>query len=301
MKTRPASVTIVGGTGTLGKALLERITESYPLAQVTVISRDEHKQADLKRFYPKVDFVIGDVRSFDSIAPSIFNRDLVFHVAAMKRVEVCEDNPSEAIQTNLIGTQNVARAATAGGVKHLIFSSTDKAVEPITHYGFTKAAAETIIFNYNKFSKTKCSVYRWGNVLGSQGSVIPYFIQTLTQERKAYITHPEMTRFWLPIDWAVRFMLLTYPDAYVNRAMIPPNMKAARVVDIIQVLAQMLGVNGYTITETGMRGKEKIHESMYEQSSDYFLRSDTCEKYSKEELMQMLSPFVNAFNSKEAS
>jgi UDP-N-acetylglucosamine 4,6-dehydratase len=294
-------VTIIGGTGTLGTALLKTITEEWPKIGVTVISRDEHKQAKLKRDFPNVRFAIGDIRDYDSIAPFIHGRELIFHVAALKHVDVCEKNPIEAIKTNVLGTENVARACLTGGVKHMIFSSTDKAVEPITQYGACKLAAENLLYNYNKSqTKTKFAVYRWGNVLGSQGSVIPYFVETLTKERKAYITHREMTRFWLPIDWAVTYMLRTFQDAKPNKAMIPPNLKSALVKDVIDTLAFMLDIRGYIIQETGIREVEKLHEVMVSES-DYRLASNTSELYTREELIRLLSPFVPSFSLKEAA
>lgn len=289
------SATIIGGTGTLGKELLRTMTEAYPEINLTVVSRDEHKQAALKRLFPKTKFVIGDVRDFETIAPSIYNRELVFHVAAMKHVDICQDNPDEAMKTNYHGTKNVARACLYGNVKYCVFSSTDKAVEPITHYGYTKAAAESLLFNYNTTqSNTRFSVYRWGNVLGSNGSVIPTFIKSLTEQKRITLTHPDMTRFWLPIDWPVNYMLRTFDEAYKDRAMVPPNMKAASVFEIAETLALMLNIKGYIVETTGIRGKEKLHETMYESGSEYFLRSDTSEKYTRDELVELLLPFVKA-------
>lgn len=287
------SATIVGGTGTLGKAILKSLSENHPHINITVVSRDEHKQAALKREFPKTNFVIADVRDFESIAPALYNRDLVFHVAAMKHVDICEANPDEAMKTNYTGTKHVAKACQYGNVKYCVFSSTDKAVEPITHYGYTKAAAESLLYNYNRAqSNCRFSVYRWGNVLGSQGSVIPTFIKSLTEQKRITLTHPDMTRFWLPIDWPVNYMLRTFDEAYKDRAMVPPNMKAASVLEVAETLAVLLNVKGYIVETTGIRGKEKLHETMYESGSPYFLRSDASEKYTREELAELLSPFV---------
>jgi UDP-N-acetylglucosamine 4,6-dehydratase len=286
------AITVVGGTGTLGSELVKTITQEFPWVKLTIVSRDEHKQAALRSKFPKAHFGIGDVKEYDSISQFIYGRDIVFHVAAMKRVETCEANPVEAMKINFQGTANVARACLNGHVKHMIFSSTDKAVEPITHYGFTKAAAETILYNYNRSqSQTKFAVYRWGNVLGSNGSVIPQFIKSLTEDKKITLTHPDMTRFWLPIDWPVQYMLHTFGDAHRDRAMVPPVMKAASVLEVASALAELLGVT-YTVEQTGIRGKEKLHELMYESNSEYFLRSDTCEKYSKDELKELLLPYL---------
>lgn len=288
-------IVIIGGTGTLGKALTKAIEETWLDSQVTILSRDEHKQAQMKRDYPNVQFHIADVRDYDSIAPHLMNKDVVFHVAAMKHVDLIEANPVEAIKTNVQGTYNVARACIAGKVPFCAYSSTDKAVDPINTYGFTKALGEKLLFHLNQTQKlTKFGVYRWGNILGSQGSVIPQFIKTLKDENKVYITHAAMTRFWLPIDWPVTYMMRTYAEPSPTQAMIPPVMKASPVHDIVDVLASMLGKTDYTAVIIGMRPGEKIDEAMKSRHEDSRFDSFHSERYTREELKELLRPLVEA-------
>lgn len=287
------TVTVIGGTGSLGRALLRMISDSLPLTKITVVSRDEHKQADLKRLFPKVDFHIADIRDQASLIPHVSGRDAVFHVAAMKHVDIIERNPAESIKTNIIGTMNVAHACEAGGVKFCIYSSTDKAVDPINTYGYCKALGEKYLFERNRAgSKTKFSVYRWGNVLGSNGSAIPFFIKTLKEEGRAYVTHQDMTRFWIPIDWAVLYMLRTFADASTTEAMIPPNLKAAPILNVIDTLADMLGIDHVELKFIGLRPGEKIHEAMFSQHSANFLTSDRAPRFSDLELRGLLEPFI---------
>lgn len=292
---------IIGGTGTLGQALTSEILKSKPEAKILILSRDEQKQALMKRKFPTCRFKIADVRDSSSISPHIYKTDVVFHVAAMKHVDVVEENITQSIQTNVHGTTGTAGACVNNGVKHMVFSSTDKAVDPINVYGYTKALSEKILFQYNTMKyPTKFSVYRWGNVLGSQGSVIPYFIKTLLTEAKANLTHPDMTRYWIPIDWAVGYMLFTFPDAKPFQAMIPPTMKSAKVIDVIDTLAEMLGVRVYDVHISGIRPGEKIHEAMYSSfdpnSPLKGITSENAERYSKDELKALLLPFVERAN-----
>lgn len=288
------SVTIVGATGSLGHQLLATITRDWPSVHVTAVSRDEHKQAVLKRHYPKTKFVIGDIRDIKSVGPHLGGRDIVFHVAAMKHVDIVENNPAEAIKTNILGTLNVATACIATGVKHMIFSSTDKAVDPINIYGHTKAIGERTLLGYNKVEGigTRFSVYRWGNVVGSQGSAIPFFIQTLLTEKKVYLTDASMTRYWIPIEWAVRYMLRTFPDASKTEAMVPPIMKTANLIEICDVLSELLGIEDYERVYTGIRPGEKLHEAMHSYYSDKYVTSELSPKYTREELREMLLPFI---------
>ncbi len=293
MDMRKSNVLILGGTGTLGRALVRTLSHEYPGINISVLSRDEHKQAHMRREFPKVRFIIGDIRDLDQ--RHFVKQDIVFHVAALKHVDGCEANVGECIKTNVLGTMNAADAAIAAGVRHFIFSSTDKAVDPINTYGYSKALSEKVLISYNKLNLgTKFSIYRWGNVLGSQGSVIPIFAETLRKERAAYITHQSMTRYWLPIDWAVRFMLRTFPDARTDRAMICPNMKSASVLNIVKAVASIVGVPQYRVAPTGVRPGEKIHEVMESQHAPTVTvpSSDAADEYTEEELIEMLKPIL---------
>src|SRR5680860_722898 len=187
-------VLITGGTGTLGKELIKKFYKEW---DITVFSRDELKQAQLRAIYPKVKFMIGDVKDYQSVSKAVRNIDVILHCAAMKRIEVCEANPIEAVKTNVLGTENVVMAAKEKGIKQLISISSDKGVEPVNVYGMTKAIQEKIVIaeGYN--------CVRYGNVFGSRGSVVPLFIEQVKTGGSLTVTDPEMTRFILTTDQAI--------------------------------------------------------------------------------------------------
>ena len=287
------AVTILGGTGTLGQALVRHIRQELPDLAITIVSRDEHKQAAMRKHWPELEYVLGDIRRPETFKRAMKRKDVVFHVAALKHVDILEENPHEAYKTNVEGTLNAACLAEANNVPYFLFSSTDKAVDPINAYGYSKAMAEKILFDLNKKQvTTRFSVYRWGNVIGSQGSVIPTFVKMLREQRKVRVTDPEMTRFWLPIEWTTRFMLRTFPEAYLDRAMVLPMMKAAKVTQVIESLASIIGVTSYDIDVIGMRPGEKLHEVMYSQHDNLELSSDNAVEFEKRELIELLTPLV---------
>lgn len=279
---------IVGGTGTLGRELARRLVgDSH---EVTILSRCELKQkqmeADFKR--PKnLRFMLGDIRDLSRMRVAARGMDTIFHVAALKHVDVLEANPEESVKTNIVGTQNVADAAIEAFVPYVVFSSTDKAVAPVNVYGMSKAISERILLHRNATqADTHFSVFRWGNVLGSRGSVIPIFAKTLRQENKAYLTHPEMTRFLIRIEDAVDFMLENYTTA--NEIMIP-KIKAATMKAVIDATASLVGAQGHKTEIVGIRAGEKIHESL-----SASLHSDQAEWFSAEELKDLIRPIVEA-------
>jgi len=285
------NILILGGTGTLGRALISKIEEIHPEWHITVFSRDEHKQAELKRSHRNVTCVLGDIRT-ESVYKVFRGKDIVFHVAALKHIDILEDNPWESVLTNIVATKVVADAAVSYGVKNFIFSSTDKAVDPVNVYGACKFISEKYLFHLNKAQQgTKFAVYRWGNVLGSNGSVIPQFIKTLLNEQKIYITSPLMTRFWIPIEWAVQYMLRTYGESRPFSAMIPPTMKAATVPMVGRCVAQILGVKDFKTEIIGLRAGEKHHEALSSQHEDN-IRSDNVQMYTMDELTDLLTPIV---------
>lgn len=277
-------ILIVGGTGTLGKALLSIIPIS---SEITVLSREEIKQQQLKRLFPKVKFVIGDIRDYESLKPHFLGKTTVFHLAAMKHVDVAEENPEEAIKINLLGSLNVAKACIESNVGYCAFSSTDKAVLPINTYGMCKGVSEKYYFHLNKTQDiTRFSVFRWGNVLGSRGSVLHSFLESLKTKKEVNITDARMTRFWVDIKDVARFILDRYEDAPKDEALIPP-MKASRVIKLAELCARSLGLNNYKINYTGIRPGEKIHECLRSEH-DFCVRSDTIEHYSDEEILEMI-------------
>ena len=279
------NILVIGGTGTLGSNLLARLSPEH---DVTCISRDEQKQQAMKRDYPRVKFALGDIRDPSSIERFFDGMQLVFHVAALKHVDVVEDNPQEAIKTNIYGTINVADAAMRYDVPHVIFSSTDKAVLPINVYGMTKGISERYLHSLNDIqTSTKFVVYRWGNVAFSRGSVIHSFASTLQLKGEVNITDERMTRFMIHIDEAVEFMLSNYRSAGRTEVMIPP-MKAAKVVDLARATASVLNIDKFDVKIVGIRPGEKIHECI-ESNHDFCVRSDTAPQFTDQELRDMVA------------
>jgi UDP-N-acetylglucosamine 4,6-dehydratase len=253
---------ILGGTGTLGREIVRQLTAKRADAKITVFSRDEAKQQDMRKAFPKVRYILGDIRDKASVLKAMEGATTVFHVAALKHLDVIEDNVSEAIRTNITGTINAAEAAIEAKVPRFVFSSTDKAVDPANVYGHTKAIGERYLLRLNSIQDhTRFSVFRWANVVGFRGSVLHYFAQTLREKNEASITDAAMTRYWIRIEDAVKFMLGNYGHAPLGAPMIPP-MKAASVVRLADSVARAVGAAGYTLNMVGVRAGEKIHEAI---------------------------------------
>lgn len=279
---------LLGGTGTLGTALVERLYNHGH--ELTVFSRGELAQKQMAHRFPDVKYVIGDIRDKDAVNHVMYGKESVFLLAAIKHVEIAEANPLEAIKTNVLGVVNVASSAIEHGVKFVIFSNTDKSVLPITTYGYTKALAQNYLLSLNGQSKTRFSVFNWGNVVASRGSVIPTFVKAVASGHVVPLTDPNMTRFWLTIGCAADFMLEKYMKAPTDRALIPP-IKAASIVRIVESIARLTGAKSYVLGNVGIRGVEKIHEVL-SSSHEGCLRSDTCAQYSNDELDDLLRQTV---------
>lgn len=251
---------IVGGTGTLGQELTRQLLDrGY---SVTVFSRDELKQKQMADKFQdgRISYLIGDVRDLGALRAAMRDVYVVFHAAALKHVDSLEFNPEESVKTNVLGTMNVADAAVAEHVRYVVFSSTDKAVAPVNAYGMSKALSEKILLNRNRVqTRTLFSVFRWGNIIASRGSVIPIFARKLQTEKKAYLTHPDMTRFFIRIDEAVAFMIDKFRSA--DGVMIPP-MKATKIHRVIEGVMRALQITDAEIHVCGIRPGEKIHESI---------------------------------------
>ena len=283
------NILIIGGTGTLGKTVVEML---YNHCNITILSREESKQQALKKQYPKCKFVIGDIRDAESLSPHFYGKDTVFHFAAMKHVDVAEANPEESVKINLIGSINVGKLAVACGVPYTVFTSTDKAVLPINTYGMCKGISEKYFFNLNDEQNiTKFSVFRYGNVLGSRGSVIHGFLKTLKEKNTVHITDARMSRFWIDIKDAAKFILDNYESAPSDVAMIPP-MKASRIVKLAELCARHLNLNNYEVKYCGIRAGEKLHEVVHS-SHDVCVRSDNVEEYSDDELLNLIERAAN--------
>lgn len=286
-------VLIVGGTGSLGTELIKQLSK-MPNTEITSLSRDEQKQQACKKIFPHVKYVLGDIKDKDSLNRHFKGKNVVFHVAALKHVDHIEENPIESVKTNILGTINVAECAIDNNIPRVVFSSTDKAVDSINVYGNCKSISEKILFDYNMTQgTTKFSMYRWGNICSSNGSAIPYFIDCLKKGLPVPVTDKKMTRFWINLEMAVAFVLetLNSPET-LDTVLIPPVMKSAKVVDVIDCLAELLKIDKYTTKVIGVRRGEKLHECLTSVHSDKFISSENCLKYSRKDLLNLLKPYV---------
>lgn len=257
-----SSVLITGGTGSLGKALVRHLLANEKVRRIAIFSRDELKQLHMRTEFnddPRLRWFLGDVRDIERLKRAFHNVDYVFHAAALKQVDTGEYNPMEFIKTNVLGSQNVIDASIEAGVKRVVALSTDKASSPINLYGATKLTADKLFIaanNYGYTYGTTFSVVRYGNVMGSRGSVIPFFKQLADESKPLPITDLRMTRFWISIEQAVHFVvdsleMMTGGELYVPRI---PSMK---IIDLAKAVAP-----GAEIVEVGMRPGEKLHEEM---------------------------------------
>ena len=274
-------VAIMGATGTLGQALLRRFPDAI------AFSRDELKQQMLKLTFPEAKWMIGDIRDFERVLDVLKGVDHVFHVAALKHIDVIEFNPIEAFKTNIQGTINIAKACIQNGVPYCSFSSTDKAVHPVNAYGHTKALCESYLRSLNGNYGTVFSIFRWGNVFGSRGSAVISFANSLKTLGTAKITHKDMTRFWIHIEDAVDFMLAQskLPGIHI------PAMKASKVSRVIDAIADALGVQGYHVETIGIRPGEKIHETINIVKGKA-LTSENAEQFSNRELQELVARVI---------
>jgi len=250
-------VLLTGGTGSFGGAFLDRVLGESDCV-VRVFSRDEHKQSDLRLRHgsERVRYMLGDVRDRDRLTRAARGADLIVHAAALKQIPACEYDPFEAVQTNVIGTENVASAAIDAGVPMVIGLSTDKAVNPNNLYGATKLCAEKILVQSNTYvpdGSTRLACVRYGNVLSSRGSVVPLFLQQ-RELGELTITDERMTRFWLTLDQAVDTVLYAIEHARGGEVFVP-RLPSMRVVDLAEAVAP--GADRRII---GIRPGEKLHE-----------------------------------------
>lgn len=257
-------ILITGGSGSWGNELVRQIIGDSNIEEIRIFSRGELKQVEMKRRFHdqgvKLKFIIGDVRDFDRLKIATKGVDRIFHMAALKHVPICEENPFEAVQTNIIGTQNVIQAAIANDISRVVFISTDKAADPLNLYGVTKSCAEKLIINANNLSaSTDFVCLRAGNVLGTNGSVVPLFIEQIKKNNHITITHPDMTRFFLRVEDAISLILKAEREA-VGGEITVVKMPACRIVDLAEVLIEEYGNSDTAISHIGIRPGEKIHE-----------------------------------------
>ncbi len=254
---------ITGGTGSFGNAVLKRFLHTE-IKEIRVFSRDEKKQEDMRILYnnSKLKFFIGDVRDYNSVAFAVQGVDYIFHAAALKQVPSCEFYPMEAIRTNILGAENVLNAAAKFDVEKVIVLSTDKAVYPINAMGMSKALMEKLMLAKARIVTGK-TIYlgtRYGNVMGSRGSVIPLFISQILEKRPITITDPNMTRFMMSLDDAVDLVLYAYQngqqgDRFVQKA------PAATIGTLVQALTELFNSDS-EIRVIGTRHGEKLHETL---------------------------------------
>lgn len=280
---------ILGGTGTLGYAMTKKLLDSG--YDVLIVSRCELKQKLMAKEFnnKKLSFALGDIRDADQMFRVTRGAFVVFLFAALKHVEILEDNPEESIRTNIEGVINVADACEANGINNLVFSSSDKAVDPINTYGMCKGISEKLLLKRNEKSSTNISVFRWGNVIGSRGSVIKDFANSLRLKKEVYVTDINMTRFWLKIEDAVDFMFKEFQYSLDDVRIFSP--KCASIVGIVEAIAECIDVPNYQIVTTGIRKGEKLHEVLRSSHSGHTLSSHSSERYTKEELVELVRPF----------
>jgi FlaA1/EpsC-like NDP-sugar epimerase len=241
------------------------LLDTYSPKQIVIFSRGELQQVLMQRKFrdPRIKFVIGDVRDLEAVRFAMRDIDTVFHLAALKHVPVCEDHPQEAIKTNITGTTNVVNAAIEHRVAKVIDVSTDKAVDPLNLYGMTKAVGEKLIIQANNLSDyTRFVCIRGGNVMGSNGSVIPYFIEQIRSGGPVTITDRAMTRFFLTLEEAIG-LLFKAAESSVGGETFVMNMPACRIADVAEVLMDHFGL--VDLIEMGAKPGEKLDEMLISQ------------------------------------
>ncbi len=258
------TILVTGGTGSWGQELTRQLlSNKFGIPrEVRIYSRGEHKQVEMKQMFhnPRLKFIIGDVRDKNILNFAMRGVDTIFHLAALKHVPVCEDNPWEAVLTNLYGTQNVIESAIENGVNVVVDVSTDKAVDPYNLYGVTKSCGEKLIINANKLgTKTKFVCIRGGNVIGTNGSVIPLFKKQIAANNVITVTDPTMTRFLLNTREAISLIFKALHH-HKGGEIFVLRMPAATVETIAKAMIALFGNKNTKIKTIGVRQGEKTHE-----------------------------------------
>jgi UDP-N-acetylglucosamine 4,6-dehydratase len=258
-----ASILLTGGTGSFGRRFVRRVLERSKPARFAIYSRDELKQFQMRQEYPvdrfpNLRFFIGDVRDRERLYRALDGVQIVVHAAALKQVPTAEYNPLEAVKTNILGAANLIDAAIDRNVQKVLALSTDKAANPVNLYGATKLCSDKLFVAanaYSGFHRTRFSVVRYGNVVGSRGSVIPYFLAQRARGRLT-ITDPRMTRFLITLDHGVDFVLRSLDDMQGGEIFVP-KIPSARVIDLARVIGPDCRQD-----IIGIRPGEKLHETM---------------------------------------
>lgn len=260
MDLNDSTILLTGGTGSFGTAFIRVVSKRWPGATIRLYSRDELKQSEQAQRFPDANlrFLIGDVRDRSRMSRAAQGADVIIHAAAMKQVPACEYNPFEAVRTNVLGAQHIVDAAIDAKVPRVIALSTDKAVNPVNLYGATKLCQEKIIVQGNAYaaqSATRLSVVRYGNVVGSRGSVVPLF-RAQRAQGELTLTDERMTRFWITLDAAVELVLYGLEQMEGGEIFVP-KIPSMRVTDLAEAIAP-----GVPARVTGIRPGEKLHEIM---------------------------------------
>lgn len=253
-------ILVTGITGSFGHKFAEFVLRDHHPKKLIGYSRDELKQFEMKRRYPDIYYIVGDVRDVRALNRAMEGVDVVFHAAALKQIQSCRDNPREAVMTNCLGTLNVIDAAMDRGVKKLLALSTDKSTDACTLYGATKLALEGLVIGHN--GKTRMSCVRYGNVIGSRGSVIPKWREQ-AKSGKITITHPDMSRFLITLDQAVEFVL-TSCDLMRGGEIFIPKIPSVRILDLAEAVAP-----NCEHEYIGLQAGEKLYESLISQHESY--------------------------------
>ncbi|HYH04677.1 MAG TPA: UDP-N-acetylglucosamine 4,6-dehydratase (inverting) [Bacillota bacterium] len=256
------TVLITGGTGSFGHKCVKMLLKRYKLRRLIVFSRDEYKQYLMQQEFdgPEMRYFLGDVRDLDRLQQAMRKVDYVIHAAALKQVPAAEYNPMEFIKTNVNGADNVIKAAIANEVEKVIALSTDKAVNPVNLYGATKLVSDKLFVAANNIvgdHRTHFAVVRYGNVIGSRGSVVPYFHKLIAEgAKKLPVTEPQMTRFWFTLDEGVEFVLKSFARMQGGEIFVP-KIPSMRIADLVRSFGADLGMD-----IIGIRPGEKLHELM---------------------------------------
>lgn len=261
------SILVTGGSGSFGHAFVRVVLDRFPeVERLVIYSRDEFKQSEMADEFnhdPRLRFFIGDVRDYERLRLGMRGIDLVIHAAALKQIPAAEYNPMEVVKTNVLGAQNVVMAALEAGVRQVVALSTDKAVAPVNLYGATKLVAEKVFTASNNLAgklQTRFCCVRYGNVIGSRGSVIPFFASLLQKGGLVLpVTHPDMTRFWMRIEQAVDLTIHAANHARGGEIFVP-KLPSARIMDIVTAMGDR---TDHKIV--GIRPGEKIHETLIPQ------------------------------------
>lgn len=267
----PRQILVTGGTGSFGRAFVRQLLADGGDVVIRVYSRDELKQYEMNREFggdPRLRFCIGDVRDRDRLLRAMYGVDQVVHAAALKQVDLCEYNPAEAVKTNIQGSQNLIEAAIDAKVKRVVALSTDKAVNPVNLYGATKLCAEKLFVHGMAYSgprDTRFACVRYGNVLGSRGSVIPLFLKQ-APSGVLTITDLRMTRFWISLGHAVELVKMVLGDMKGGEVYVP-KIPSMRMTDLARAIAPEAMVK-----EIGMRPGEKLHEMLLTAEEAYRAR-----------------------------